>query len=121
MNEDLWVPIVFFSTIIVCFVAWLYFKQKSRADTHQTIRIALERGQDLSPDIIKQLSEPEPSKDRDLRRALVFLGLALGLVLCGFALPRAEAMQGLLAGAAFPFSIGVAFLIMWWYGGRKVA
>lgn len=121
MNEDVVGPIFFFSTVLICFVTWLYFKQRARADTHQTIRLAMERGQDLSPDIIKQIAEPEPSKDRDLRRALVFLGLAMGLVLCGFAVPDPDALRGLLAGASFPFSIGVAFLIMWWYGGRKEA
>ena len=41
------------------------------------------------------------------------MALAVGLALCGFAVPdpSGHAFRGTLAGAAFPFAIGVAYLI----------
>jgi hypothetical protein len=44
----------------------------------------------------------------------------LGLALCGWAVPDPSgyALRGCLSGAAFPFSIGVAYIIMWRYGVR---
>lgn len=120
MVEEL-IPIAMFAAIALIFFIVLYFKYRSRAEMQQTIRLALERGTELTPEIIKGLGEPEPSKNKDLRRGLIWLGLAAGLALCGFAVPDPSgyALRGCLAGAAFPFAIGLAYMIMWRYGARS--
>ena len=117
MIEEL-IPVVLF--LVTGAVFWLFFlyRQRSRSDRQQTIRLALEKGAELSPEFMKNLGEPEPPKNRDLRRGLVWMGLGVGLALCGVATAAfaPEALYGCLAGAAFPFSIGAAYLIMWRYG-----
>ena len=118
MEEEL-IPIVMFISMAIVFVFWFYFKHRSRMETQQTFRMALDKGTELSPEFIRQLGEPEPTKDRDLRRGLIWLSLAFGLVLIGFAVPEPEALRGLLAGAALPFSIGCAYMIMYRYGTRR--
>ena len=121
MDEEMLIPIVMFISIAVVFSLWFYFKYKTRVSAQQTFRLALDKGSELSPEFMKQLVDPEPSKDRDLRRGLVWLALAIGLALCGLAIPdpSGDALQGCLAGAAFPFTIGIAFLIMYRYGAQK--
>ena len=120
MNEE-WIPIAMFAAIALIFFLVLYFKHRNRAEMQQTVRLALEKGTELTPDIINRLGEPEPSKNRDLRAGLIWTALAVGLALCGFAVPdpSGHALQGCLAGAAFPFAIGVAYLVMWRYGARE--
>ncbi len=120
MVEEL-IPIALFVRIALIFFIVLYFKHRSRADMQQTIRLALEKGNELTPDIISGLGEPEPSKNRDMRRAMIWMSLAVGRALCGFAVPdpRGYALRGCLAGAAFPFAIGLAYLIIGRYGARK--
>ena len=123
MAEEL-IPIAMFAAIALIFFLVLYFRQRSRADMQQTIRLALERGTELTPEIINRLGAPaEPSKNRDLRAGLIWLALAVGLALCGFAVPdpSGNAFRGTLAGAAFPFAIGVAYMIMWRYASRDAA
>ena len=119
MTEDL-IPIVMFIVIGLIFLMFLYFRFRSRAEIQQTIRLALERGNELTPELVNRLGEPEPGKNKDLRLALIWLGLAAGLALCGLAVPDPSgyALRGCLAGAAFPFAIGVAYLIMWRYAAR---
>ena len=75
----------------------------------------------MSPELIDRLGEPAPHKDRDLRRGLVWLSLGAGLALCGLFVPDPSgyALQGCLAGAAFPVAIGTAFMIMWFYTSRQ--
>lgn len=119
MNDEMMIPIVMFISIAVVFVVWFYFRHRDRMETQRTFRLALEKGSELSPEFIKQLGEPEPSKDRDLRRSLIWFALAFGLVLIGFAVPEPDALRGLLAGAALPFSIGCAYIIMYRYGTKK--
>ena len=120
MNEE-WIPIAMFAAIALIFFLVLYFKHRNRAEMQQTVRLALEKGTELTPDIINRLGQPEPSKNRDLRAGLIWTALAVGLVLCGFAVPdpSGNALRGCLAGAAFPFAIGVAYLIMWRYGAKE--
>ena len=118
MNEEL-IPIVMFISIAVVFVVWFYFRHRDRMETQRTFRLALDKGTELSPEFIKQLGEPEPSNDRDLRRGMIWLALAVGLVLIGVAVPEPDAFRGLLAGAALPFAIGCAYMIMYRYGTKK--
>ena len=123
MNEE-WIPIAMFMSIALIFFLVLYFKHRGSAEMQQTIRLALERGTELTPEIINRLGAPaEPSRNKDLRAGLIWMGLALGLALCGLAVATfsIEALYGCLAGAAFPFAIGLAYLVMWRYGATDAA
>jgi len=110
-----WVPIIMFMGLTVIISLFFWFRYRSRGDMQKTIRAAIDKGQELSPEIIDRLGNPTSPKDRDLRLALIWLALAAGLVLSGFFAPDPSgfAFTGSLAGAAFPFCIGVAYLIMW--------
>jgi len=120
MIEEL-IPIVMF--IVVGIIVWLvsYFRFRSKSDTQQTIRLALEKGAELSPELLDSLREPEPGRNRDLRRGAIWLALAIGLALCGVAVPdpTGNALRGTLAGAAFPLTIGIAYLLLWRYGSKQ--
>jgi len=118
-DEGLWVPIVMFVSLTVVFSFWFFFRFKSRLATQETVRLALEKGSDLSPELIKQLGEPEPPKDRDLRRGLIWLALGIALVILGFAVDEPDAIGPMIGSASFPGLIGVAYLIMWRFGARK--
>ncbi len=123
MNDE-WIPIVMFAAIALIFFLVLYFKHRGSAEMQQTIRLALERGTELTPEIINRLGAPaEPSRNKDLRAGLIWMGIALGLALCGLAVATfsIEALYGCLAGAAFPFAIGLAYLVMWRYGASDAA
>ena len=119
MSEE-WIPIVMFAgvTVVLCVFFWLRFR--GRSEVQQTLRLALDKGQDLTPDLIDRLGHPKPPKNKDLRLAMIWLALAAGLTLCGVAVPdpTGDAFRGCLAGAAFPFALGVAYLLIWRFAGR---
>ena len=117
--EDELIPIVMFLMMGLVLVVFLYLKFRAKSEAQQTIRLALEKGNELSPEFIKQIGEPEPPKDRDLRRGLIWIALGLGFVLLALGINEPDAMGPLIGTAAFPSLIGVAHLIMWRYGARK--
>lgn len=121
MEEGIVIPVTMFVSTAVVMIVWFYFKHRARVETQHTFRLALEKGSELSPEFIKQLGEPEPDERRDLRRGLIWLSLAVGLVLIGVAVPEPDALRGLLAGAALPFSIGCAYMIMYRFGIKKAS
>ena len=123
MAEEL-IPHTMFAAIALIFFIILYFRPRSRAEMQHTIRLALERGPELTPELISRLGAPaEPSRNKDLRLGLIWMALAVGLAMCGLAVATfsIEALYGCLAGAAFPFAIGLAYMIMWRYGSMDTA
>ena len=112
MVEEL-IPIVMFIMVGVVLVALFWFRYKARAELQQTVRNALERGVELSPELVDRLGAAKPPKGKDLRLGVIWMSLALALLLCGLAIPEPDALRGILAAAAFPFSIGLAYLLLW--------
>lgn len=100
-------------TVVLCLFFW--FRYRTRSDMQTTIRTAIEKGQELSPEIVDRLGSPKSPKDKDLRLALLWIALALGMCVFGSMIPDRgnEAQQVFLGMAAFPFFIGLAYLIMW--------
>ena len=118
--EELWIPIVAIvaPAAVVALFAWLRYR--GRNDMQQTIRLALDKGQELNPELIDRLGHPVAHKNKDLRLALIWLSIAMGLALCGVAVSywSLDGMFGCFAGAAFPLCIGVAYLLIWRYSDR---
>ncbi|TFG42121.1 MAG: hypothetical protein E4H42_00330 [Chromatiales bacterium] len=112
MDESM-VPIVLFIGITVVFVALFWFRYKARSEMQSTIRAALDKGQELTPEVIDRLGHPKASKDKDLRMGIIWIAVALGLVGFGFGIPDEDDVARIFAGiAGFPFVIGIAYLIL---------
>ena len=98
-------------TIVLCLVAWLRYKTKE--GMQQTFRAALDKGQELTPEIIDRLGHPKSAKDKDLRLGIIWIAVAIGLVAFGFGIPDEDDVARIFAGiAAFPMFLGVAYLIL---------
>jgi hypothetical protein len=126
--DDILVPLAFFAMIAALFLVPDYFKSKDRARLHETLRIAYEKGQPVPPELIQALQSGNLAtkdvnrSDKDLRAAVVLIGLSLGLVAMSFALGQlegGEARYGLLAAAAIPSFIGLGFLVLWYFNRDK--
>lgn len=112
MAEE-FIPIVMFAGLTIVFCMLFWFRFRARSEMQQTIRMALDKGHELTPEIIDRLGHPKAGKFKDLRLGVIWLSIAAGLVLIGFAVPEPDALRGLLAGAALPFAIGVAYLVLY--------
>lgn len=117
MNAEIFIPITFFTMIIL--IVWLvqHFNQKKRAEAFQTLRLAIEKGQPLTPEALESMARVT-SPIADLRRGIVFVSIAAGfaafatIIGSGTNLHEGgqEVMRGLYGVATFPLFIGLAFL-----------
>jgi hypothetical protein len=102
----------------------MVLRSQERQRMHNTIRRLHEEGQTISPELLATLGNDDLMMSRlpqtpmaDLRRGLILLAVAAGMVCLGFAIDAGSAnytpIWPLIGASAFPGLIGVAFLIMW--------
>ena len=103
---------------IILLGVFFWLRYKGRQDTQQTIRLAIDKGQELTPELIDRLGHPKPAKNRDMRLGIIWLAVAGALAIFGQAVPDEEANTILLGVAAFPLFIGAAYLIIWRFAER---
>ena len=96
--------------ILVAIFFWLRFRV--RREMQDTIRAALDKGQELSPELIDRLASPKKPKDRDFRLGIIWLAVATGFAILAFAIPEDDALGPMLGVGGFMFVIGVAYLIL---------
>jgi len=112
MNEGVLVPAVVFGSVVgIIWLVQAYGARKAR-DVQETIRKAMEGGQQLTPELIKALGAPRRQRGGDLRSGIIWLAMGLGLAGFGVALGyfAEEARYVFLGIAAFPGFIGMALI-----------
>lgn len=115
-----WIPIIMFIgiTVVLCVLIW--FRYRTRSEVQQTIRSALDKGQELSPELIERLVHPKQSKDKDMRLGVMWLAAAAGVSALGFVIPDGEDVARVFLGiAAFPLAIGIAYMILYKFTDRE--
>jgi hypothetical protein len=107
-----------------------YFSARDRAQIHETLRIAYEKGQPVPPELIERLqarvdsrTSYSTSEESDLRRAVVLICVGLGLVGLGYGFwygfmsfsdVAAYTVGGIIGGSgAIPGFIGLGYLMLW--------
>lgn len=118
------VPIMFFAMIAAIVIVPRYFRSLERQKLAETMRAAIENGQQLPPEVVEALTSGTPARSApksDLRRGVVWLGVAVGLAIVGLVLGVAEpdATYPLLAISALPGFIGAAFLVLAWLNRKQ--
>jgi hypothetical protein len=111
------IPIFFFGMIAAIVIVPRYFKSIERQKVADTLRVAIEKGQPLPPEIVDAIARDArlpPSPARDIRTGIVWLAVAAGLAAFGVALgfEEPDATFPLIAIACFPGFVGLAFLVL---------
>lgn len=120
MDYTIFIPISLFVCLAVVLIFWAWYRHRTQAGLQETIRTALDKGFELTPEMIESLGQPKPRPHSDLRRSLVALAIGVGFIAFGFILDEEDAVRPLVAVGAFPILIGIAYLLMWRFEeGRK--
>ncbi|HET6628807.1 MAG TPA: DUF6249 domain-containing protein [Woeseiaceae bacterium] len=121
MQEDIVVPVALFIMLSVIFGLWFMFRYRTRTELQRTVRAALDKGQELTPELIERLGQPRQTPYTDLRKALIWIAVGLGFMVAAFVFDWGMVDQSLLGVGAFPLLIGVAYLVMSRFGERDTS
>lgn len=114
---DNWVPIVLFLVIGAVLSVYFFFRYRARQEIQHTLRLAMENGRELSPELLAAVSTDVVGGGRDLRRGVVSLALAAAIALFAWVMDE----SALLGFAAFPLMLGVAYLGLWRFDPNRAA
>ena len=118
MAEEM-IPIVMFIVIGVVIGLSFYFRHKTRQELQMTVRVAIDKGQELTPEVLEGLADSLNSKFGDLRRGVISIAIGIALLVFGFLLGEEEAERPLMAISVFPFLIGIVYVGLWYFIKRK--
>lgn len=118
MDAELIVPVTMFASIVG--IVWLvsHFNYKKRLTLHETMRHAVEKGQDMSGDLMEKLALITDPVRADLRKGVLFLafGAAFGFLATMIGMENGEAIMPMIGIASFPVFLGLAYLGLWKFG-----
>ena len=117
--EDVLVPSIMFIGLTLVFVMMFYFRYRAKQDIQATIKSALERGTELTPELLARLGEPVTKGETYMRRGVIWLAAGVAFAVLAVVLGEEEAVRPILATATFPGLIGVANLLLWKFAGNK--
>jgi hypothetical protein len=116
-----------FPWLVILIIAWLlflglrmWFKQRQQEEAQKTVRLSIERGLPLTPELMNGLGIQPPSSD--LKRGVVYWCIAIGVAL--FGLPTLQdgsqsSVMTFFGLALFPALIGTVLIVFHFIDRRK--
>lgn len=114
-----------FGSLVAIVVGPGWLKSRERREIQQTVRLAIEKGQPLPPEVIdamgKDIAKGLPSRSKDLRRGVLTVSAAVGLALLSYAvgMEEGDAFYPMLGVAAIPGMIGLAFIVLSFFNPNR--
>ncbi|MCV0415977.1 MAG: DUF6249 domain-containing protein [Brevundimonas sp.] len=118
-----------FGTITAIIVGPTFLKYREKRDMQETVRHAVDKGQDLPSELIdamtKDVQKTLPSRTRDIRRGIIWLAVGIGVAAFGVVSDLGEndwnggMDNGLLGIACIPAVIGIAFIVLSFFNPNK--
>jgi hypothetical protein len=117
--EAVFIVGIIFGSIAAVIIVPFWLRSQERIRVQETLRAAIESGQAMPTEVMENAARnvdlrPAPSPARDLRTGIIWLGVGLGFVMLGVALgfEDPDSTVPLIACAAFPIFIGLAFIVL---------
>jgi len=118
MGPDVLAPLTVFGSVVL--IVWVIVSNRTRRNKEilETVRSAIQAGQELSPETIRALGVERKKKGGDIRWGIILVSIALAFVTLGFTIGAVdggdaeEAFVIMTGVAAFPGFVGVALILM---------
>lgn len=124
MGPDIIVPVVGCMMIVAVVCLPFYFRSRERREMQRTLRVAIEKGQPVPPELIEAMTKSvktPPTRLRDLRVGVIWLAVGIGIA-------GATYFGDFIHGdgdfdgfgiACIPVVIGVAFIVLSFFNPNK--
>lgn len=108
--SEFWIPITALICFAIIFFTNIVFNSKNKRELQQTIRHLVEKGENITPELLEKLGTFKSQRVIDLRRGLALISVGLSCIIAGIIIDEIRA--GFAIGI-FPLLLGAAFFICW--------
>ena len=117
------VPIILFISTAFVFWSFGHFNFKKRLTAHETVRHAIDGGQQVSMDLVEKMSLIVDPVRADLRRGVLFIAFGIAILVLGSILTsqEGEPVGPIIGVASFPIILGLAYLGLWKFAHKRSA
>jgi uncharacterized membrane protein len=125
------IVLIIFSALTAVIFGPTYMKSREKSEMQQTVRHAIDKGQELPPELIdamtRDVASKLPSRTRDLRRGVIWLAVGIGIAAFSLLTDMGwdngndwrEIGGGLLGISAIPTTVGLAFIVLSFFNKNK--
>jgi hypothetical protein len=119
MGVEILVPLGAFTMIVAIVLAAVWGGVQSKREINETLRRAIDSGQQLSAETLSALQKPERPASQDLRSGVILTALGLGFGLCAAVFGNGDfgedgAGRGFAIAAIIVGAIGIGQLLAAW-------
>ncbi|NKC01291.1 MAG: hypothetical protein GKR90_22720 [Pseudomonadales bacterium] len=117
--EAILIPITLFLVLGLCVVLGFYYRFRNRQELQITVRNAIDSGQQISPEVLSELTNALFPPSSDLRKGIVLCSIGLAFAVFAFMQGQENVVGPLLGLSAFPFIVGLAYTFLAWLGKER--
>lgn len=123
MGPEIVVPVVGCMMIVAVVCLPFYFRSRERREMQRTLRVAIEKGQPVPPELIEAMTKSvktPPTRLRDLRVGVIWLAIGIGIALAtSLGVVHGDGDFDGFGIAALPGMIGIAFIVLSFFNPNK--
>lgn len=113
MNAEILIPLLLMVLVAGIIFTYMNNSHKIKLKTHEILEKSIDKGYEMTPEILKGLNQTKSPRMLDLRRGIIILGIALATFIFGWIVPNGEASTVFKAMSLFPGFIGAGFILVW--------
>jgi hypothetical protein len=114
--NGIYIPIIGVLSIAAMFITFSFLNSRNQLEIQRTLRTALERGVNLTADLVSQINTNRPSRKTDMRRGVIIMSIGVAALAAGVI---TGLMTEFATVAVFPIFMGLAFLLVWKLDGGE--
>ncbi len=109
------VVVLFFivGTLATIILVHLMNTHKTRIKTHELLEKSIEKGFDVTPELLDKLNNVKSPRFKDFRRGIIMCAIGAAVFCFSLVIPQDDGAVFFRGISLFPFFIGVGFLLVW--------
>jgi len=109
------VVVLFFiiGSLATIILVHLINNHKVKIKTHELLEKSIEKGFDVTPELLEKLNNVKSPKFKDFRRGIIMCAIGAAVFCFSWVIPPDDSARVFRGLSLFPFFIGVGFLLVW--------
>jgi predicted membrane channel-forming protein YqfA (hemolysin III family) len=113
MDPEIAVIFIIIGVLAVIVLVHLINQYKLKVKTHELLEKSIDKGVDVTPELLAKLNNEKSSRFKDLRRGIIMTAIGAAVFCFSIMIPKDDTAVVFKGLAIFPFFIGMGFLLVW--------